>query len=557
VRDAAQVVSVHAVQVSGREHPRRLHLASDQLLVEQVRAGSEQAFEVLFERHQESILTFCTHMLGSREEAEDVVQQTFIAAYRDLKRSEAPRAFRPWLYGIARHRGLSALRRRRVRPVGEVPEPAPARNLAAEVDAREDLRELLVDIGRLPDDQRAALVLAELEDLTHGEIAEILGCPRAKVKALVFQARSSLAACRTARETPCAEIREQLATLRGTALRRATLRRHLDDCAGCRAFRDSVRAERRGLRAWLPLAPAYIFKRGALGGLFGSGGGAGGAALGGSVLGGNALVVAVAVAVAVPAGGVAVAATAAAVGGGADHRVGGGAAALTAAARDDATATAGPDLRRAARVGAGANDRTPEATTPGFRPTWPTTRGADGRHAKPVGPATGDGASSALESGRHEATDPLRSGKPSAPSGPKDGGAVNQGSPKAGPQGARDKPLQPDRRVAAGRPPQGDGRAAPRRPQRADGRATPSAPPQADSRVAPDTPEADRSTGPATPQPTPLPAEESRPETAPAAPPAPSSPPAPTGEKPAGDAAPHGGQPPAGAGGDGGKNPGD
>ena len=79
-------------------------------------------------------------------------------------------------------------------------------------------------------------MLSELGDLSHDEIAEVLGVRRDKVKALVFQARESLAGWRAARETPCAEIREQLATLRGGALRRATLRRHLARCPGCRAF---------------------------------------------------------------------------------------------------------------------------------------------------------------------------------------------------------------------------------------------------------------------------------------------------------------------------------
>ena len=554
-------MSAHAVRVSGPEYLRtgRLHLASDERLVEQVRAGSEQAFEALVDRYQESVLTFCTHMLGSRDEAEDVGQQTFIAAYRDLKRSEAPIAFRPWLYGIARHRGLSALRRRRVRAVGEIPEPAPTSNLAAEVDMREDLRALLVDIGRLPDEQRAALVLAVLEGLSHEEIGEILGCPRAKVKALVFQARSSLAACRTARETPCAEIREQLATLRGAALRRATLRRHLDDCPGCRAFRDAVRAERRGLRAWLPLAPTFIFKREALGGLFGSGGGAGGAALGGSVLGGNALVAAAVVAVAIPAGGIAVAVTAAAVGGDAERTIGPGPAALTAAARDNATASAGPGLRTAPAAGSGANDGTPAATARGFRPTWPTTPGADDRHANPMRTAGGDVASSASEAGRHEATDSPRSGKPSAAPETMDDDAVNQGSPAADPQGASGRPPQPDRRVAPGTPPHADRRAAPGRPRQADGRATPGTPPQADGRVTPDGPtSAHRPTKPAPnqqPEPTapakPQSGAEDRPQTAPAAPPAPASRPAATGGNPTGGAAPAGGSAAGSDGGDG------
>ena len=67
-----------------------LRLASDQRLVDQVRAGSERAFEALFDRHHRPVLAFCRHMLGSREEAEDVVQLTFLAAYRDLGPASPP-----------------------------------------------------------------------------------------------------------------------------------------------------------------------------------------------------------------------------------------------------------------------------------------------------------------------------------------------------------------------------------------------------------------------------------------------------------------------------------
>jgi hypothetical protein len=73
-----------------------LRLAPDTHLIEQVQAGSQRAFEVIFDRHHRSVLAFCRHMLGSPEDAEDAVQQTFMAAYRDLVRSEKPIVLRPW-----------------------------------------------------------------------------------------------------------------------------------------------------------------------------------------------------------------------------------------------------------------------------------------------------------------------------------------------------------------------------------------------------------------------------------------------------------------------------
>ena len=86
---------------------------------------------------------------------------------------------------------------------------------ATAVEQRADLRALLGDIARLPDDQRSALVLAEVGDLSLSEIAAVIEVPTAKVKALVHQARSRLIADRDARETPCEAVREQLSTARG------------------------------------------------------------------------------------------------------------------------------------------------------------------------------------------------------------------------------------------------------------------------------------------------------------------------------------------------------
>jgi RNA polymerase sigma factor (sigma-70 family) len=285
-----------------------LGVASDQRLIGLVRAGSERAFEALFDRHHRSVLAFCRSMLGSEEEAKDAVQLTFLAAYRDLMGSARPIALRPWLYGIARYRCLDLLRLRRERPVATLPEPAIDR-VAADLATREDLRAILADLARLPDDQRAALVLTALGDVSHDQIAEILGCRREKVKALVFQARAALIAGRAARETPCAEIREQLATLRGPALRRSPLRRHLHHCQSCRAFREEVRSQRRQLRALLPVVPISWLKRTVLGPLFAPGAGAGETALTAGALSTSGLAAAALAAVVIHTGGVVAAGT--------------------------------------------------------------------------------------------------------------------------------------------------------------------------------------------------------------------------------------------------------
>jgi RNA polymerase sigma factor (sigma-70 family) len=254
-----------ASRISALRSRRLLGLASDDALVEQMRRGNEAAFEVAFERYGAGILGFCRHMLGSQEEAEDVVQHTFAAAFHDLGRpSDRAIALKPWLYAIARNRCISVLRTRREQPV--VPHPRSTIGLAEQVERRAEVHELLGDLLELPEDQRAALLLSQGGALSHAEVAEVLGCEPLQVKGLVFRARTALIQRRDARDTPCASIREQLANLRGGALRRTGLRHHLRECASCRDYGEAVRRQRRLLRAVLPVTPSIALKSSVLGG---------------------------------------------------------------------------------------------------------------------------------------------------------------------------------------------------------------------------------------------------------------------------------------------------
>jgi len=302
-------VDVHAPR--GPMASRRLlRLAGDDRLVAQIRRGSDPAFEVAFERHSPGILAFCRHMLGSREEAEDAVQHTFAAAYRDLQRGgDREIVLKPWLFAIARNRCLSLLRARHELPQGDG-EVATA-GLTEQVERRAELRDLLADIRELPGEQRAALLLAEVGGLAQADIASVLGCEAARVKALVYRARSGLIARREARELPCEQVREQLSELRGGSLRRTELQLHLRECPGCREFRAEVKRQRQMLAAALPVVPTLGLKSSVLGavGIGGGAAAAGGVAAGGAAVGGGAAlagVVKVAAVALVAAGGTAV-----------------------------------------------------------------------------------------------------------------------------------------------------------------------------------------------------------------------------------------------------------
>src|SRR5213076_3623436 len=88
---------------------------SDEQLVARVRAGDREAFEEIYERHATGLVSFCRHLLGSPEEAEDAVQHTFLAAHRAMLGDQRELHLKAWLYAIARNRCLSLLRARRER----------------------------------------------------------------------------------------------------------------------------------------------------------------------------------------------------------------------------------------------------------------------------------------------------------------------------------------------------------------------------------------------------------------------------------------------------------
>ncbi len=259
---------------------RLLALAGDERLVEQIRRGNELAFEVAFERHGTGILGFCRHMLGSREEAEDA-SSTPSPRRTGTSSARGEREHRP--QGVALHDRAQPLRvgaPRAPRAGGRARTTLPTDGLSEQVEQRAELRELLADVRELPEEQRAALLLAEAAGLSHAEVAEVLGCEAASVKGLVFRARSALIERRRARETPCAEIREQLATLRGGALRRNELRHHLRSCPGCSAYREEVRRQRKMLAAALPVVPSLGLKSSVMGAAGITGGARGGRRVG-------------------------------------------------------------------------------------------------------------------------------------------------------------------------------------------------------------------------------------------------------------------------------------
>ncbi|HEX2129905.1 MAG TPA: RNA polymerase sigma factor, partial [Solirubrobacterales bacterium] len=267
-----------------------LKLQGDERLVALIREGNENAFEVLFERYHSRLLAFCRHMLRSTEDAEDVLQEVFVKAHAAMLADERHINARPWLYRIARNRCLNHLRR----PVPEGQDtmdvmPADGGVTTAErVQKREDFRALIDDVGELPETQRTALLLREIDALSYEDIATTMDTTVPAVKSLLVRARMSLAEASQSRLLTCGEVRLELAEA-AEGLRKASgpVRQHLKRCEECGEFRSELRDSSKALAALAPLGPLALMHNVIVSKLSGLFGGTGSAAGGTAVAGGG------------------------------------------------------------------------------------------------------------------------------------------------------------------------------------------------------------------------------------------------------------------------------
>jgi RNA polymerase sigma factor (sigma-70 family) len=250
-----------------------LRLRSDEQLLALFRAGREDAFRVLHDRYHERLLAYVRHMLRGHSEAEDVVQDVFLRAYGALRSGDRAIAVRPWLYRVAHNRCIDYVRRAPAAPLQPDELVPGGTDPVVEAERREDLRRLVADLHALPEQQRSALIIRELEGLSYEELATALATTVPAVKSLLVRARSGLAEAAEARETDCAHIREELALAVDRPGRPPRLLRdHLRVCDGCRAHRQALRHGRAQLAGLLP-GPSLLLG-GWLTGLLGTGGGA-------------------------------------------------------------------------------------------------------------------------------------------------------------------------------------------------------------------------------------------------------------------------------------------
>src|SRR3712207_1920375 len=182
------------VEVSALKHPAvpgisprspLLRLQSDERLIALVRRGNHAAFEALVARYQARLLAFCRHMLGSREDAEDVLQEVFAASFNAILADNRPINVRPWLYRIARNRSLNHLRRHTAIGVDSMDVHLSEGGLttADKVHKREEFRQLIGDVQELPETQRTALDRKSTRlNSSHANISYAVFCLKKKKK---------------------------------------------------------------------------------------------------------------------------------------------------------------------------------------------------------------------------------------------------------------------------------------------------------------------------------------------------------------------------------------
>jgi len=270
-----------------------LRLRSDEQLLALFRSGHDEAFRVLHDRYRQRLFAYVRQMLsaGSRQDAEDVLQDVFVRAYGALRNDNREMNVRAWLYRVAHNRCIDHLRRP-VPPAAELFEVSrkPLHDPVEEAQRRDDLRQLVIDVSNLPEQQRSALLMREIDGMTYADLAAALDVTVPAVKSLLVRARVGLVEAAEARDADCTEIRADLMRAYDRGVKASgRARKHMRSCDSCREYRTALRGVQRSFAALTPVgfAPfAFAAK------LIGLGGSAGGAAAGGAAAGGGSAAVA-------------------------------------------------------------------------------------------------------------------------------------------------------------------------------------------------------------------------------------------------------------------------
>ena len=261
------------------------------------RQRPDRAFERMYKKHAGDVYRYALVVLRNPADAEDVTQTTFMNAYRAIERGERPRTPQNWLIAIAHNVCRQRFRQTQRRP-NEVELNESLAEAAPEDEERISAEDIRRALGHLAFNQRAALVMRELEGRSYQEIAEILDLSVSAVETLIFRARRALRE-QLEESITCHEAELSISRqLDGRLSRRdkGALRAHLRECEDCASFARRQRAQRGAIRslALIPLPSTLsFFHHGSSATAATAGGGAalgGGIAVKAAALGAGALV---------------------------------------------------------------------------------------------------------------------------------------------------------------------------------------------------------------------------------------------------------------------------
>ena len=161
-------------------------------LAREASRGDQRALSKIFREFHQPLYRYCLGILGNREDAEDALQETMVKVLRALPGEQRTIALKPWLYRVAHNESIDLLRRRRASVPLEENKPALEGGLAERVETRQRLRQLIVDLGALPERQRGALLMREAAGLDFEVIAAALETSPAVARQTLYEARLGL-----------------------------------------------------------------------------------------------------------------------------------------------------------------------------------------------------------------------------------------------------------------------------------------------------------------------------------------------------------------------------
>jgi RNA polymerase sigma-70 factor (ECF subfamily) len=171
---------------------------NEQALLIKVQRGDLEAYGLVIQEHQGAVYNVCLRILGKQQEAEDLAQEAFLRAYRNIAQYDPGRPFGPWMRTLAANLCYNHLQKARLERVPLEDErdrlaDKPRRNPEALLELSQDNQQLYQAIWQLPEKQRIALELRHFQDLSYQEMADIMGLPLNTVRSHLYRARRNLA----------------------------------------------------------------------------------------------------------------------------------------------------------------------------------------------------------------------------------------------------------------------------------------------------------------------------------------------------------------------------